>query len=325
MPSLHGTRWALLALPWVLLGSGGGRIPAEPSLAVHGIEGSLAALEGDSAKSVRSPSNPLRAPEEAQNGIAVIGSLVRTFQVAHGSEVTGRILVRNGGFEPQVVRAYLTDYVPLREDGSSGFPEPGTHPRSNAGWIDLLPAEQVVLPGETASVAVMIRVPEDGPGAGTYWSVVMVEGVPPATLEPPPPTGEVRVAIREVFRTAVRIVTEVEGTTLRSEASLRFTDRALRMGEAGPELHLGLENDGARSLRLDLWVELFDEAGASLGRFTTSGLSLLPGETGARRISLDGVPPGVYEALVVADNRDEAVFGARYRLEIPGATTQLPR
>jgi hypothetical protein len=242
-----------------------------------------------------------------------------------GSESNERILVRNGGSEAQVVRAYLTDYDPPQGAGGAGFPDPGTHPRSNSGWIDLLPAEQVIPPGQTASVNVRIRVPEDHLNVGTFWSVVMVEGVPPATLAPPPSSGEARVSIREVFRTAVRIITEVEGTALQPTTSLRFVDRALRVGDAGPELHLALENDGDRSLRLELWVELFDDGGASLGRFSASSLPLLPSEVGRRRISLEGVPAGTYEALVVADNQDEAVFGARYRLEIPARSTPLIR
>jgi len=313
---IRGKLWVLLALPWVLLGSGGGEGTAPLRAAASNPEppGVLAEEMWDAGA--------LRSGGAAQGesdavSIAVIGSLERTFQVTPGSEVTGRILVRNGGSEPQVVRAYLADYVPPDTNGGSGFPDPGTHPRSNAGWIDLLPAEQVVPPGETASITVFIRLPEEVPNAGSFWSVVMVEGVPPATLAPPPVGGEVRIAIREVFRTAVRIVTEVEGAALLPTASIRFTDRALRIGEAGPELDLRLENDGARSLRLELWVELFDDAGASLGRFFAASAALLPGEVAGRRISLEGVPRGSYEALVVADNRDEAVFGARYRLEIP--------
>jgi len=298
-------RWLLFVASGVL-----GVFPAQAGSAAVS-----PSTSGDAVAGIVTGSYASAAPASAASGIAVLGSLIRTFQVAAGSGAEGRILVRNTSSEPQTVRAYLTDYAPPGSE-APGFPGAGTVPRSNAEWIQLLPAEQVLLPGETGSVSVIIQVPDGWSEPGAFWSVVMVEGVPPASIASPE-EAFAQVAILEVFRTAVRIVTEVEAAGLRAEASLRFEDSALSMGDQGPELHLRLGNDGDSSLSLELWVELFDERGASLGRFTTRNLALLPGEVGARQIALEGVPPGMYEVLVVADNRDASVFGARYRLEIP--------
>jgi hypothetical protein len=308
------TGWTRLgSLPrWLLFVASGvlGVFPAQAGLAAVS-----PSISGDPATRIVTGSSAATAPSSAATGISVLGSLVRTFQTAAGSAAEARILVRNVSSEPQTVRAYLTDYAPPGGEGS-GFPSPGTVPRSNAGWLKLLPEEQVLLPGETGSVSVLIQVPDVWSEPGTFWSVVMVEGVSPAVLAPPD-SAQVRVAIREVFRTAVRIVTDVQVAGLLAEPSLRFADSALRMGDRGPELYLSLGNSGPVSLSLELWVELFDERGASLGRFTARNLALLPGEVGERQIALEGVPPGAYEALVVADNRDAAVFGNRYRLNIP--------
>jgi hypothetical protein len=71
-------------------------------------------------------------------------------------------------------------------------------------------------------------------------------------------------------------------------------------------------------------VEIFDQQGLSLARVSAQRLTLLPGEVGARRVVLEGVPPGQYEALVVADNHDAAVFGVRYRLQVP-APLDMPQ
>lgn len=259
------------------------------------------------------------------SGIAVLGALIRTFEVRAGADVEGLIRVKNSSTEPQVVRAYHADYAP--PGGTiNGFVPPGTLPRSNAKWIQLIPEQQLVPAGATAGITVRINAPADVQESGTFWSVVMVEEVPSSTLEPSV-SSESRVAIREVFRTAVRIVTEVESAHLPAAPSLRFVGRSIRTGDAGAELHLSLQNDGPSQLRLELWVELFDERGTSIGRRTAQELSLLPGQVGARHIALTGIPPGTYEALVVADNRALAVFGARYRLDLrePASLTMRRR
>jgi hypothetical protein len=302
---VHGILLIAHVLPWLLIGTGGARIdPTLPSAVTFAAANDW----GDSVVPSRT------APSASE--IIVVGGLVRTLELAPGAVAEVEILVRNPGTEPQVVRAYLRDYGPPGGE-PYGFPEPGTMPRSNAVWITLLPEQWILQPGETAPVTVQIRVPADLQDAGSFWSVVMVERVPPAFMEPPN-SEQAQIRLREVFRTAVRVVTEVEVPgAAPAPASLRFAERGLRMGESGPELELAILNDGARVLRLDLWVELFDASGASWGRHAARTLSLLPGELGHRQITLDGLPPGTWEVLIVADDGDEAVFGVRDRLMLP--------
>jgi len=81
-------------------------------------------------------------------------------------------------------------------------------------------------------------------------------------------------------------------------------------------LQLDLENTGQRYLRLLVWAELYDEQGTSVGRFQAGRRGVYPGCSTRFHADLSQVPPGKYNALVVADNGDEYVFGARYDLEI---------
>lgn len=252
---------------------------------------------------------------EALASVQVVGGLSRRLTLAPGEEGQGRVLVHNPGARAQLVRAYLTDYQTFA-DGTTRYGEPGRQARSNAPWVHLIPAEQVVGPGGSASFHFVVRVPADDTLNGTHWSMLMLEPVAPETLEPPGAAGgPARVGIRTVTRTGIHLVTHLPDPGVRD---LRFAAREVEAGDGGLFLRLDLENTGESALNLTVWAELFDAEGVSLGRFDAGRRGLYPGSSARVRVPLGGVPPGSYQALLVADNGDEHVFGARYELEIPG-------
>jgi len=62
-------------------------------------------------------------------------------------------------------------------------------------------------------------------------------------------------------------------------------------------------------------VELFDQMGASKGKFGGVQYRIYPGTSVRQSIFLDGVPAGTYKALIVIDDGNDDVFGAEYTLE----------
>jgi molybdenum-dependent DNA-binding transcriptional regulator ModE len=102
--------------------------------------------------------------------------------------------------------------------------------------------------------------------------------------------------------------------------------RELLTTAEGAALRLRLENDGTVGVQLRLWVEVFDHEGYSLGRYSPqmATMTLLPGGSGERHVSLADLPPGTYDCLVIADNEDQNVFGARYQIEIAPPAPALP-
>jgi hypothetical protein len=255
----------------------------------------------------------------AQAEIHVVGGLSRFMQAKPGEEVQGRIIVRNTASEPRVARVYLTDYR-SSADGTTHYGKAGQQPRSSAGWVHIMPREQEIPARGTASFHYIVRLPADDALTGTYWSMLMVEPVAPEKLAPPAPKSEqARVGIRTVTRTGIHLATQIGDTGRRD---LRFAARQLERVDGEPFLRLDLENTGERLLRLTVWAELFDQGGVSVGRFDAGRQGLYPDSSARLRVPLAGVPPGNYQALIVADNGDEHVFGARYDLEIP-ATEQV--
>jgi len=244
-------------------------------------------------------------------GVSVLSDLTQSMTLGPGGTVEGRILLQNRSPKASEVRVYQTDYL-FRASGDTSYGDPGTVQRSNAAWLTLTPRQLTVPAGETALIYYTVTVPQDQALSGTYWSMVMVEPVAPALL-PDPDKTKPQVALRTILRYGIQMVTNIQDTGARE---LRFADKRLVVEEAARFLQIDVENTGQCWLSPLLWAELYDKAGASVGRFEARRQRLYPGCSGRFRIDLSRVPAGTYSAVVVADNGDEYVFGARYALDI---------
>ena len=253
------------------------------------------------------------APVRAQPQVGVVGDLIRAYTVRPGQTVEGLVLLAGSSAEPQEVRLYLQDYGPDGQ-GRSLYTEPGRLPRSNAGWIHLGQDRVVVAPGQQLAVPYTIQVPSDASLAGTYWSVLMVEPVHADALPlPAAPGGTPQVVIREVWRYALHIVTDVGST---GQTHLLFARPRLVEEQGHLVLLVDLVNDGQRWLRPKVWLEVYDHRGALAARVEGPPMRLYPGEAGRQRLDLGSIGPGSYQALLVADNGDHHVFAARYTFSV---------
>lgn len=260
----------------------------------------------------------LPAGRALAGGISVVSSLAWTADLQPGGQAQGKILIHNGSNKAGDVRIYQTDYQ-FTADGKNDFGDPGTCPRSNAAWITVKPAQLTVAPGQTATAYYNVSVPNNPKLTGTYWSLIMVE-----PMAPPPPAigkGKPQLYLRTVLRYAIQIATNIGDTGKRN---LRFSNRKLVTNGASRYLQLDIENTGQRVLIPLLWAQLYDKTGASAGRFEGKRRRLYPGCSARFHIDLTSVPPGDYTAMVVADNGDAYVFGARYTLDVGALSARAP-
>ena len=256
----------------------------------------------------------LLAPRALGAQITVTSRAVEEREARPGESYTGTIRLRNVGTRPEEARVYRTDYG-YDAEGRTRFGDPGTEPRSSAAWTTTTPARVVVPPGGEATVAYSVRVPDSAPLSGTYWSVVMVEGVPEAPdAAGGRRAGRVEVGVRPVVRYAVQLATHVGGTGTRQVEFARV--RALGAPGGAKRLEFDLVNSGELACRPELRVELFDEAGAPVGTFTRTRGLFYPGTTLRQAFDLGALPAGSYQALVVADAGGESVFGGQYTLRL---------
>ncbi len=261
-------------------------------------------------------------------GVMVQGELTHERILQPGEGFEGKIELENTAETDCQVRVYQTDYL-FRADGSNIYGQPGSASRSNAGWFSVSPNRLTIPPHEKASVYYSGQVPQsrelasihsdpqvlEGSGLiGTYWSMVMIEPMPEADPEvAEDQTGRVKMGIQTKVRYGIQIVTNIGDG---GKPQIKFLDKRLSSEQGRITLQMDIENTGERWLSPKVWVELYDSRGGRVGRFEGDKKRIFPGCSVRHQVDLSGVPQGSYKALVVVDNQDQYVFGARYDLEI---------
>ncbi len=251
-------------------------------------------------------------PPASYAQIILEGSLTHDNEANLGGTYSGNIVVRNPDKAPHAVRVYQTDYF-FYADGRAVYGEVGTVDRSNAAWIDYFPKHFTIPAGDTVLVNYTVSVPGRASLAGTYWSMLMVEGIPDDSPEAGEggDTPDVAVGVRELFRFGVQMVTHIGETGVRR---LKIIGAKLVKTEAEQGLQLDVTNTGERWLRPALRVELYNIQGAQAGSYEGGMLRIYPGTSVRYRVDLSDVPPGTYKALVVLDSGGDDVYGANYTL-----------
>ncbi len=266
--------------------------------------------------------------ELSRAGVVVVGGLTQEKNLLLGEKIEGSIQLENNGATPCQVRVYQTDYS-FRADGSNLYGQPGTAARSNAGWFSVSPNRLTIPPHEKAWVYYSGRVPPGTEWAsiqndlqgtegsflsGSYWSMVMIEPLSEAEMQTAEDqTGKLKMGIETKVRYGIQIVTNVGDS---GTPRIRFLDKKLFTREGRTTLQMDIENIGQRWFSPIVWVELYDDRGTLAGRFQGDKKRIYPGCSVRHKVDLTGVAPGKYKALVVVDNGDQYVFGARYDLGI---------
>lgn len=256
----------------------------------------------------------LVASPMSHSQISVRGPLSNDLEVRPGVTYDGEVVVANETDTPQQARLYLTDYH-FQADGTNDYGDPGSSPRSNADWVQFTPSVLTIPPRESLPVQYTVTVPEDSL-SGTYWSLLMVEAVPPGAPEStlPGASDQPRYGVRPVMRYGVQIATHVQGT---GSGDVRFANAQLTRTEDGThQLVVDVANEGNRMIRPQVWAEVVDSSGSSLGRLEGSTSRIYPGTSVRQTITLGALPGGQYTTLVVVDAGGDDVYGAQYEVEI---------
>ncbi|MFT5145214.1 MAG: hypothetical protein ACI80V_001205 [Rhodothermales bacterium] len=116
------------------------------------------------------------------------------------------------------------------------------------------------------------------------------------------------------MRYGVQVATHITGT---GHKNLALPDGKLIKSEEGEvSFQVSLENVGSRMARPEVWVELYDDQGTAFGRREGVQNRIYPGTSVKQAIRLGDLGTGEYRALVILDDGENDVFGAKYRLKI---------
>lgn len=238
--------------------------------------------------------------------IEVEGSLRHIHKGAPGEVYSGEIKIRNSGESDQEVRVYQTDLLYNYEDFTF-YDDPVSHSRSNANWIQYSPKTTIVKSNSTFYIQYEVTIPKSDTLIGTYWSVIMVEGVMP--IDPSQP-GQVN--INTVTRYAVQLVTELNE---KGVGYLQFMEPTLITEGDKLFLAIDIENKGDHYIVPDVSIELFDGAGVSVKVINAPKKGLFPTTSTRFRFNLEGLKEETtYQAVIVAAGKGEDVFGLEYTL-----------
>jgi hypothetical protein len=245
--------------------------------------------------------------------VGIVNGLTQEKICKPGETFESFVSLKNNGPMEETVRIYQTDYS-FSADGKTFYAVPGKAARSNAAWISVN-AKQVMIPGlASRDVKYSCRVPEVDSLIGTYWSIIMFEVVPPAErAKSDPAKKEINFGVNQVMRYGVQIVTHFGETGTRS---LKFLKTELLEGKEGKTLQVDIENNGERWLRPFSYVEIYTENGEPAGRVEGERWRIFPGTSARFKFDVNALKPGVYNALIVFDNKDASVFGAQYKLNV---------
>lgn len=257
----------------------------------------------------------LYLPLDTEAQISVRSQLSHDKTAETGTTYHGSISVRNDSRTMEEVRVYQTDYS-FSSDGSNHFNAPGEHPRSNARWIDLGVSYVNVPPSQTVSIPYSVNVPTIDTLSGSWWSMIMVEGIPANSPESKTGTDSTKAefGIRQITRYGIQVATHITGT---GASRLNIMESMLVENEKGEaQLDVAIANNGDKLAQPDVWIELYDAAGTPVGKRDGFKNRIYPGTSVKQKIVLGSLPKGEYKALVIMDAGMNEVFGAEYTLAI---------
>ncbi len=244
----------------------------------------------------------------AFSSIVVVNGLTHIHEVSKGQIVRGQIEIQNAGFENRAVRVYKKDYL-FSHEGEVYYNEPGSNLRSNANWIDFSPSYLELEPQQKTVINYEVTIPEGEELTGSYWSVLMVEGILPISPELP----QNGLNISTVMRYAVQIATNLEDS---GKNNLEFVEAKLDRVDGNRVGSIALVNSGERLLVPEVSIELFNSEGKSVSVVKAPKKKIYPGTSTRFYLDLADLPKGQYQAIVLADCSEEDVFGLNLSLAL---------
>lgn len=240
--------------------------------------------------------------------LEILGSTVHKQTGLPGDIHTGTIKIYNAGDFNQEVKVYPTDYL-FNYKGQSFYNKPVSHKRSNANWIEFSPKFIILKAKETQYIQYEVKIPQDDSLSGTYWSILMVEGVNPINTN-----SSEQLNIKTSTRFANQIITNL---TNKGIGELRFMQPTLLSEGDIFFFDVVMENTGTRLISPKVTAEFFDETGNSVKIFETAKNGMYPSTSALFRFRIEGIKSKkTYQVLIIADGGNDDVFGLESTLSL---------
>ena len=247
------------------------------------------------------------SPSISNGSIVVLTGLTHENVALPGETYRTAIEIQNVSQKEKSVQVYPKDYW-YSHTGETKHDPPGTIDRSNANWVTFQPELITLAANEKTTINVEVQVPQNEALTGTYWCVLMVEGI-----VPPDTTNNKGVSISTAIRYAVQFITTIGET---GKNDLGFLGLQLTKLDGQNVINVLVENTGERLLKPEMSLELFDGDGNSVGLIKADRRKNLPGTSIKVSLVMEGIKPGTYTGVIIADCGGESIFGTNVSFDL---------
>lgn len=249
------------------------------------------------------------SPVEAQ--ISVNSRTAYLLRGAPGQAFKQNISLSNGSEKPSEARIYCSDYT-FSADGSSDFPSPGSHPKSNCSWIHLSQNSITLPPKSSGEFGITLSVPNNPDLEGTYWGVVFVE---PVTEKIVPPSQKNNTqTLHQNVRYGIQLIVEIGKT---GHYSVKVVKHEVVKEKEKNFLQFDVENQGSRYVSSKVSLDLFTKEGKKVKEMKLPNKLIYPACSARFSFDITGMDPGDYSSFFLLDHSENAVFGGQYPFQIP--------
>lgn len=218
-----------------------------------------------------------------------------------------QISLRNEKTDPQLVNFRIVDYW-CNSEGEHFYEESINQPRSNASWVILSSARELLAPCERKNLFLTIQAPPQVPQEGSYWSVLLIEpGDPVQTVKPASEGLQLEIKIRYAFH----IVTNVGS----GSPKLKILKKEMKTINGEPYLCVDVLNNGNLFLNPKLSVKLFDMRGKLAATLSSAAERLYPQSSQRFFLKGDQLEKKKFKGFFLFDNGDNQLFGDQLELD----------
>ncbi len=246
--------------------------------------------------------------------IVINNGLTHSYDSQPGSIIKGNIEVQNIGESERRIIIYKEDLLRAC-DGKELKVDSLSHDRSSISWMTLGEFEKVLAPNEKFIIPYELEVPSSAELNGSYWNMILVE-----MAEPIDRTKDHRgISVSTKMRYGIQVITDIktsdESVSKVSGEEIQFNNFKLLKEDSINVVQVQLMNKSIFRVNVNLVVDMMNADGETVKTIELNPKKIYPNSCSTFDLYMDGVEPGVYDAVIVADYGSD-LFGINVEVNL---------
>jgi len=241
--------------------------------------------------------------------LVIVNGLSHEHTVQTGIKSQGSIIIKNTSETARRARIYKTDVV-HKCDGQTTFVEGSKRERCNSDWT-LLSDNEIIIPSQQSyTLTYELNPGSDIEATGSYWGVIMVEEIKDLDTITP----QRGVTVTSLIRYAIQIISNFDSEPVKD---LEIVGVDIDTTKENNLVSVSVSNKGNYMLKPIMILELYNDLGEQVYRTEIPYQKVYPGFCKLFELSINEVPKGTYNGIIVADCGDENIYGINIEIDVP--------